>query len=312
MKETDPVLSVVIPTHNRPERLRRAVQSVLSQDFEHTYEIIIVDDGVEKRARTVVEEFDSKIIRYVAHESNRGGGAARNTGITHARGIYVAFLDDDDEWLVGKLQKQYEILEQDHIIGFVVCPIRLVYEDSGRISEQRFEKLGVQHCYEALLDHRVRTLTSSLMIRKDVLDAIGGFDEQFPSSQEWDMMIRISKTYTGYFMSDVCVEMNFLRGEHIGGNLERRIQGRAMLVRKYYKELKKRPRVLARHYFQLGLFCRDNKDFFSSRMYFFKAVATDCKFMYIKHLFSVCFGKCVYNIVRTCIKMRVNSSRVIE
>src|SRR5688572_26839751 len=98
-----PKVSVVIPTHNRPLMLRRAIDSVLAQTYQD-FEIIVVDDGLRERSDNVVKLFEDDRIRYISHEQEHGAPAARNTGIKNSNGELIAFLDDDDEWLPQKLE----------------------------------------------------------------------------------------------------------------------------------------------------------------------------------------------------------------
>ena len=107
----NPKVSVIIPTYNRADLLPRAVNSVLSQTFSD-YEIIIVDDHSPDNTQDVIAAFTDPRIRSIRHRTNRRQSAAINTGIANAMGEYIAFLDDDDEWLPNKLEGQ-------------VCPIRL-------------------------------------------------------------------------------------------------------------------------------------------------------------------------------------------
>lgn len=264
-----PAVSVIVPTYNRPEYLKKALASILSQTFTN-FEVVVVDDGVEERAQSVVEEVKDFRVRYIKHESNRGAAAARNTGAREAKGNYIAFLDDDDEWEVSKLKIQYEIAEKyKKTIGFTFCAIDLFREDTEKTTTQLFRKEGIHNFYEDLLDHRIRILTSSLFIKKEVFHSVGGFDESFPSSQEWELLIRVSKEHDGYALNKVLVHMKFLSGWHIGGDLARRIKGRERLVAKHKEALSLRPQVLSRHYFQLGIFCRDNKEYQKARSYFY-------------------------------------------
>ena len=91
-------VSVIIPTYRRPEFLRKAIESVLRQTFRD-FELIVVDDFSGGNTSEVVRTFTDTRIRFVQHKTRRGGAVARNTGIGKAQGKYIAFLDDDDEWL---------------------------------------------------------------------------------------------------------------------------------------------------------------------------------------------------------------------
>ena len=94
----NPKVSVIVPTHNRADLLPRAIDSVLAQTYG-SYEILIVDDCSSDDTQDVIAGFSDPRIRSFRHDRNRGQSAAVNTGIAHARGGYVGFLDDDDEWL---------------------------------------------------------------------------------------------------------------------------------------------------------------------------------------------------------------------
>ena len=112
MKNLSPTVSVVIPTYKRPVEILRAVNSVIVQEYADM-EILVVDDnpaGSEYREKTeaALEGLDPRIV-HIKNAVSLGGAGARNAGITAARGRFVAFLDDDDEWLPGKLQKQMDL-----------------------------------------------------------------------------------------------------------------------------------------------------------------------------------------------------------
>ena len=103
-------VSVIIPTHNRPEFLKRSIKSVLDQSYQDL-ELIIVDDGSKPTAQNIVDSFQDSRIRFIRQEVSRGGGTTRNIGIRAATGNFIAFLDDDDEWVPNKLAIQMEYFE---------------------------------------------------------------------------------------------------------------------------------------------------------------------------------------------------------
>ena len=105
----NPTVSVIIPTYNRAHLVGRAIKSVLNQTYRD-FEIIVVDDGSTDNTKDIIKEFQKKDkrIKYIPYEKNKGGSAARNTGIKAAKGEYIAFLDSDDEWA-------YEIRKADKL-----------------------------------------------------------------------------------------------------------------------------------------------------------------------------------------------------
>src|SRR5919106_1816578 len=105
-----PKVSVIIPTYNRVESLPLAIKSVLAQTFQD-FEIIVVDDASHDNTPAVIARFNDERIRYIRHDTNKKISASRNTGVLNSRGSYIAFLDDDDEWLSEKLQLEVDLLD---------------------------------------------------------------------------------------------------------------------------------------------------------------------------------------------------------
>ncbi len=250
-----PKISVVIPTHNRPDRVKRAIQSVLNQTFQD-FEIIVVDDGVKERAEQAVKSFNDPRIKYIQHSKNQGGSVARNTGIKNAQADWIAFLDDDDEFLPNKLSKQYEIIEKyEDKIDYVFSGVEIgnVNNNDKRIRIPKI--IGINNFYELVLPLEIKPMTSTLAARKSALFEVNMFDEEMPASQETELIFRLSKDRNGYAIEEVLTKMQVGHGEHVGGNIENRIKGKELLIRKHLKELKKRPKVLSWHYYVLASIC---------------------------------------------------------
>ena len=128
-------VSVIIPTHNRAHMVRRAIESVLAQTWQD-FEIVVISDGSKDSTDEVVASFVDNRIRLLKHERERGASAARNTGLQASSGGYIAFLDDDDEWLPDKLRVQLDAIRQsDSMTGLVYCWIEYVLE--GKMVRQR-------------------------------------------------------------------------------------------------------------------------------------------------------------------------------
>ena len=231
-----PMVSVVIPTYNRASMIARAVRSILTQTFED-WELIVVDDASTDNTEAVVSSFTDPRIRYRKHQVNRGGSAARNTGIRNARGEYVAFLDSDDEWLPNKLELQVEAFEDsDGDIG-------LIY--TGLINQYRNEEsIELVPKYRGnlrrnLLIQNVVGSTSTPMIRKDVLVSVGGFDPRFPARQDLDLWVRIAKKCTIDFISSPFVIIHKERGDRISRSGEARCWGYLLFFKKHKEDLRK-------------------------------------------------------------------------
>lgn len=280
-----PKVSVIIPTHNRPDFLPRAIKSVLDQSYQD-FEIIVIDDGLKTRAESIVKEINDPRITYIQHDTEKGGAAARNTGIKAARGEFIAFLDDDDEWLPDKLKIQvYRFQDSDQDVGFCFTAIKQL-RDNDIITSQVPEYEGDFH--ELALTRFKGFLTSSLLIKKLVLDNVGYFDESFPSHQEPDLIIRITKIFKGIGINKPLVLM-WAKSNHeqIGSNLQRRIMGGEMIIKKHYKEFAIKPKILAKHYFQLGLWYRDSGSLQAAKEKFKEAIKIYLKFRYLLHYLNI-------------------------
>ncbi len=294
-----PKVSVIIPTYNRPEFLKKALVSVLNQSYQD-FEVIVVDDGTDKRADKIINEIGDRRIIYIQHEVSRGGGAARNTGIRSSLGQFIAFLDDDDEWLPNKLSTQMDVFENTlPEVGFCFCAVKNITnfgQDRNHVPE------GVGDYYNLALSSFKKFLTVTLIIKKDVFDAVGLFDEAFPSHQESELMIRITKKFKGLGIDELLVLVNMTNDrQHIGGNLTKRIMGRELLLKKHEEEFKKRPTVWANHLFTLGILYRNNENYQNARLAFKKALKYHFRLLYLLHYFSMMSCGFIYRLV---IKLR--------
>jgi len=189
------LVSVIIPTFKRSARLKQAISSVLSQQNE-LFEIIVVDDnglGSENQLITqkALDEFETKI-RYLPHEMNKGGSAARNTGIKAAKGDFIALLDDDDEWFPQKLSIQVEYLESlDNTWGGVFCGFLMKENNNTREIVTNFQG----NLAKELLQEKVEICTSTVLFRREVFQTIGFFDETFKRQQDIEFILRFFRNY---------------------------------------------------------------------------------------------------------------------
>ena len=115
-----PFFTVVIPTYNRAELLKEAIQSVFDQTFEN-FELIVIDDHSTDKTKDVVSSFHDSRIKYILNDHAKGGAGTRNAGIFRAKGEWIAFLDDDDIWLPKKLELQYKKIQE------IDCTVGLIY-----------------------------------------------------------------------------------------------------------------------------------------------------------------------------------------
>jgi glycosyltransferase involved in cell wall biosynthesis len=186
--DKDCLVTVIIPSYNDAHFLGQAVQSVLNQAWTN-FEIIIVDDGSQDNTEEVAKSFRDSRIRYVRHEQNKGLSAARNTGLRHARGRYIAFLDADDYFLPHKLMSQVVFLEKYPQFGLVGSGSMRVDENGVMVNEG----IGRAHAvFPQELFIRNRFNAHTTLIRKDWIDRIGYFDEELRAAEDWDFYCRLA------------------------------------------------------------------------------------------------------------------------
>lgn len=194
LQET-PIVSVVIPTHNRPEETIRAVESARRQTFRDL-EIIVVDDGSQDAGalQGQLERLNDRRIRFLAISPNRGANHARNRGVDLARGKFVAFLDSDDEWLPNKVSAQVAMFEDDP--GRTVCSCRAHIRTTvgARVVHATIPSRLIgpdDQLDEYLFCHRGALLTPSLMLPRG-LAIDNPFDESLPRHQELGFLLRLA------------------------------------------------------------------------------------------------------------------------
>lgn len=184
-----PNVSVIIPTYNRANIIGRAIRSVLAQTHQDL-ELIIVDDASDDDTQAVVESFQDDRIRYIRHEVNRRGAAARNTGIEAATGEYVAFLDSDDEWVENKLEIQLRTIQSASNPRKAVVYSQLFVEKGyTRQVRPRYGKLGEESVVDYLFLRKGLMQTSTLFTSRDVAQAVL-FTPHLRRHQDWDWCVK--------------------------------------------------------------------------------------------------------------------------
>lgn len=226
------LVSAVVSTYNRPvEIVLRAVKSIKQQTYENI-EIIVVNDCPTNLE--LVQELGSRLealdnrIQYIVHETNRGACAARNTGLAKAKGKYIAFLDDDDEWMPDKIEKQ--VSEMSDGIGLVYCDSIRIYGDKtfayrqGRPGRKPIEKI---------LKYNYIGGTSFPLMNTEYLRNEGGFDENIPSCQDYDVWIRMISKYGIKYIEQPLGYYYLSNDSTFKKNNKKYVQGNEYLLGKY-------------------------------------------------------------------------------
>lgn len=192
------MISIVIPSYNRASSLQRAIKSALMQ-ARSDIEIIVVDDGSSDETSKVVDSLSeaNNCIIYCRHENNRGAQAARNTGAKVARGEWISFLDSDDYFLPGSIEKKLDAACR--------ASSKVVHTECSVIRDSNFQAFDVPPmqgniCREIL--SRPGPMFQGMLVHKDALERIGYLDENIISYQEWDTSIRLAMHYEFAFVAE--------------------------------------------------------------------------------------------------------------
>ena len=242
MQMDQKLVSVNITTYNRALLLRRCLDSVLEQRYG-LMEVVVVDDCSQDETSVVMEEYlkrDTRI-KYIRHKTNKGNAQARNTALQQCNGYYVAFMDDDDEWIdPDKLVKQVQIFEEstDPRLGIICSSVK-------RIDKQGREKVKIEHRPLHLTSHiLVRNgiiHNSTVMTKRHIMLEIGGFDIDLPYGidAEFFRTMIVEYKYDIHFMPDVTTAYHEHDGMRMTTNsnadIKKTLKANIFIIRKHLK-----------------------------------------------------------------------------
>ena len=234
MPPSCPLISVIIPTHDRPALLLRAVGSVAHQTYPNV-EVIVVNDGAQSGVREAIgTAFPDLRCRVIPNTRRSGAAGARNAGYVDSHGAYLAFLDDDDEWLPEKLTRQWQALsERDARVG-VVC-VWAVLVDGPVETLRRYAVDGAVHrqlCRETMAGN-----TSNPMIARWAFEAAGGFDERLPAAQDTDLWLRLAKHCHFVTVREPLVRVHVQYDARITRDVRKQLVGVFLLLWKHWTDL---------------------------------------------------------------------------
>lgn len=259
----DSLLSVIITTfHRNISILKRAVKSVQNQSYPYI-EIIIVDDNENKSLLSSdIEQFCIREnIIYIKQFGNKGACDARNLGVVNSHGNYIAFLDDDDEWLPSKAMEQITILKRGYGLVFskglniYTSPIfrKLPYGNNENfIQEPNFQTL--------LIKNYIGT-TSQIMVTRESFFKVNGFDPTFPARQDYDLCLQISQHYKLYGIDKILFKHYHHSQYQMSKDIDCTLKGYQRLYKKY--KLHYRKCTVA----YINICCKIAKSYLHKKMY---------------------------------------------
>jgi glycosyltransferase involved in cell wall biosynthesis len=224
-------VSVVIPTFNREEEVSRAIESAVNQTYTNL-EIIVVDDYSQDNTRKVVQSVEDDRVQYVLNRRSKGAQGARNTGVEVAGGEWIAFLDSDDVWRKEKTRKQLEfVLNNEERVHSVYSNFER--RRSGNVFwKSSIEKGKVMNKERFLFSNPLGGF-SSFMVKKVVIEEVGGVDEGLDAFQDRDLYYRICKEYNIFNLSKNLVTVNVDSSNRISENAKSRLYASIKFYDKY-------------------------------------------------------------------------------
>lgn len=216
MNKETPFISVIIPTYNRAITISQTIDSVLNQTYGNL-EIIVIDDGSTDNTREILAPYGKKIT-YLS-QANSGVSSARNAGIQQARGEYAAFLDSDDLWCPQKLHKQIEAIQKNKEYALCLTDIEYINEIGVHMGFSSLRRSMPRNGY--IFEYLLRGFAvtcSYVLVKKDVFNAVGLFDESLKTAEDIDMLLRITCRYQAILIDEPLVKYR-KSGSHLSGRL---------------------------------------------------------------------------------------------
>ncbi len=186
IRDKEPKISVIVPTYNRAKTIKSCLDSILNQTLK-LHEIIVADDGSTDETKTILDQIPGlKVIRI---EKNGGVSYARNLAIKQAKGDWLAFCDSDDTWTKDKLQKQWLFLQQNPF--YEIMQSQDIWIRNGvRVNPQK-HLLKKEGWIFSLALERCLVSASNVLLKKELFDKFGYFDEKLPACEDYDLWLRI-------------------------------------------------------------------------------------------------------------------------
>ena len=227
-------VSVIFTSYNHGKFLRESLQSVLSQTYKD-FEVVVVDDYSTDSTYKVLLEYAKRDVRFkiLKNERKKGACGARNTGLYHATSDLIQFFDSDDEMKPELLSELYNNLSID--VDVITCWTNVVDFDTGKVIK-KFENITEGNIHSDLMSEKTYVDTNCALIRKKVVENVGGWSEDCPSYQEWDFHLKLSAIAKYKTHRKHLINYNVGGADTISKSLPRYVAGRLYILNKYKSE----------------------------------------------------------------------------
>ena len=248
-----PLVSVVLPTYNRAYTISRAIDSVLDQTHSDL-ELIVVDDGSNDDTNDVLKEYMKKDSRVTyARQEHLGANRARNYGIRLARGRYLAFQDSDAVWFSDKLEKLLNVSSwYNESYAGVFSAFYRCDQDGNKyiIPKDKIELLQWEDQFSMLLINNFID-TASMLLKKEAVKDIKGFNDNLPRFQDWEFCLRLGFKYKLYYYPEP-LYISYDSPNSISKNKEAGIEAFEFILSNFYDLISRDKKVLSFHHYRLG------------------------------------------------------------
>lgn len=226
-----PLISIIMPTYNRADLIKRAIKSILFQTYEN-WELIIVDDCSTDDTKVVVQQYKDERISYIYNPENLGANYARNVGITNAAGELITFLDSDNEWVPNKLKIQLSEFTGDCFWSFSAFEYH-DWDNIRNVPDMKYIHDIKKNQLLNILTKRNIVDTGTLMVKKECFDKVGLFDEEMPRFQDYELAIRLAMNFPYKYIDNPLLIVH-KTAKSISTDYKAMFRGNILLVKKHY------------------------------------------------------------------------------
>ena len=195
------LISVMMPTYNNAKYIKQAIESIYAQNYDNI-EIIVVDDGSTDNTKGIVQQYKDIKYFYIEH---KGISVARNTALEKSKGEYIAFLDSDDYWLPNKLNTQMQYFKDHPDCEIVFTKYENFFEDEKLKTNKRA-------MHEKMMEKFLKQYLPSSVIKKELFEKYGNFDENFSGVEDTEFLYRLLKK--GVSINHIIPEVFYVRRIH--------------------------------------------------------------------------------------------------
>lgn len=287
------MVSCIIPSYKRSDTLKRAINSVLAQTYENL-EVVVVDDNIPGdeysiALQEIVKTYEDKRVWLVTQKVHINGAVARNVGVKASMGEYVAFLDDDDEWMPDKIERQLQIIRSDPGLSGVGGGVTL-WQNNKEISCLPKRKISERNLLFKILIREVGLATSSFLCKKKAFVEMGGFDPSLKRSQDLqlftDFLFRF-RIYPIWNFRTVKMHVestiNRLDARTLAANKEDFFCSVEKVINSFPKKTQRR--IKSAHYYEVAFVALKEKEILFAIKYILKGLASlaSIKDLYIRY-----------------------------